>query len=270
MNDEQLQPLLEAWLRKRETPRPKVQAGVARVMANVPRTRQQRRWWPRPAIRPTTRTSTATDTAENRLRPIPASNGHAPTLLWRTQTMFSPVNAIAAGAIIFVLGGVYLIAQPFDQQRQGVPGAETTDLAEPVPFTAVFGSGSGQGTPATCEQIDGVNHCLDSRPSMVITEASDPRLSGTLTASISSVQYPDHPAFVTVTYRIYNADGTWQGAGTTTRTHGEANPPLTVLLVGERAYEGLYAWMDATDWDVASGVIFPDPPPEPTDLAPAG
>ena len=34
MNDEQMQPLLEVWLRDREVPRPKVQAGVARVMAD--------------------------------------------------------------------------------------------------------------------------------------------------------------------------------------------------------------------------------------------
>jgi hypothetical protein len=36
MNDEQMQSLLEAWLRDREMPPPKVQTGVARVMADVP------------------------------------------------------------------------------------------------------------------------------------------------------------------------------------------------------------------------------------------
>ncbi len=41
--------------------------------------------------------------------------------------MFSPANAITAGALVFAIGGVMLIAQPFDQQVS-VLGA-TTDEA---------------------------------------------------------------------------------------------------------------------------------------------
>ena len=53
--------------------------------------------------------------------PIPATNGHTPTVIGRTQFMFSPVKAITAGALVFALGGVMLIAQPFEQ-RGSVPG----------------------------------------------------------------------------------------------------------------------------------------------------
>ena len=38
--------------------------------------------------------------------------------------MFSPVKAIVAGALVFALGGVFFMAQPFNQQDAVVPGAE--------------------------------------------------------------------------------------------------------------------------------------------------
>ena len=44
----------------------------------------------------------------------------------RTQTMFSPTKAITAGALVFAIGGVMLIAQPL-QQQGSVPGAATDD-----------------------------------------------------------------------------------------------------------------------------------------------
>ena len=91
MNDEQMRPLLEVWLRDRQIPPPRAQAGVAKVMANVPRTRQRGRWWPLPGVPPKgPDTPTATDTTEYQPSPIPATNGHTPTVIGRTQSMFSP------------------------------------------------------------------------------------------------------------------------------------------------------------------------------------
>jgi len=178
--------------------------------------------------------------------------------------MFSPAKTITAGALVFAIGGVLLIAQPFDQKGEGVPAAETTDLVEPVEFTLVFGQANKQGLPATCDVVDGVNHCRDARPPVAITEASDPRLDGQLTVSSSQIQYPDHPWFVTTTYRIFNSVGAWQGSGTT------AGGPMTVVLAGEGGHEGLYAWMDVSDWNAISGVIYPTAPLEATDLSPLG
>jgi hypothetical protein len=51
--------------------------------------------------------------------------------------MFSPAKAITAGALVFAIGGVLLIAQPFDQQGEHVPGAATD--AEPTPPVEVIG-----------------------------------------------------------------------------------------------------------------------------------
>jgi hypothetical protein len=55
--------------------------------------------------------------------------------------MFSPAKAITAGALVFALGGVLLIAQPFDQQGGGVPGAATdTEFIPPVVVNGWVGS----------------------------------------------------------------------------------------------------------------------------------
>ena len=42
--------------------------------------------------------------------------------------MFSPVKTITAGALAFAIGGVFLVAQPFDQ-RSEAPGAEVEPVA---------------------------------------------------------------------------------------------------------------------------------------------
>ncbi len=128
MNDERMQSLLDTWYRDRETPRPQVQTSVASVMANVPQTRQRGRWWPLPAFHRKTQTATATGTTEYQPSPIPVTNGHAPTVIGRTQTMFSPVKAITVGTLVFAIGGAFLIAQPFGQQEGSVPGAQSTFL----------------------------------------------------------------------------------------------------------------------------------------------
>ena len=92
MNDEQMQPLLEVWLREREVPRPSVQTGVTSVMADVPRTRQQGRWWPLPTL--------------SHRAPIPATDGPKPA---RGFTMFSALKFVAAGVIVALFGGFLLI-----------------------------------------------------------------------------------------------------------------------------------------------------------------
>ena len=65
--------------------------------------------------------------------PIPAANGHTPTVIGRTQIMFSPAKAITVGALVFAIGGALVIAQPLGQQGSTVPGAET-EVAAPVEF----------------------------------------------------------------------------------------------------------------------------------------
>ena len=137
MNHEQKQPLLVAWFSDREVAPENPDEGVARVMSELPQTRQQGRWLPLPLHRSKVASTTpsTSDTADYQPSPIPATNGHTPTVIGRTQSMLSPAKAITAGALVFALGGALLIAQPF-QQQGSVPGAE----AEAVASTWVTGA----------------------------------------------------------------------------------------------------------------------------------
>jgi hypothetical protein len=154
--------LFESWLKDTDPMPPDARPSVARVMADVPQTRQRGRWWPLPAFHRKAQTATATDTADYQPSPIPAINGHAPTVIGRTQTMFSPVQAITAGALVFALGGLFLVAQPFDKQEVGVPAIQQTML---------------QGVEVTVTQTCDFGY---DRPRCTWT-ASDPRLTGTAT-----------------------------------------------------------------------------------------
>ena len=97
--------------------------------------------------------------------------------------MFSPVKAITAGALVFALGGVLLIAQPFGQQGSvpgGAPGAVTES---PSPSPEVPVSVSGKVTEETNRSFptprsEGGIWYVDDAWWTITWEASDPRLSG--------------------------------------------------------------------------------------------
>jgi hypothetical protein len=276
MNDEQMQPILDTFYRDREIARPKVQTGVASVMTQVPRTRQRSRRWPFPVFSRRTETPTATDTADYQPSPIPATNGHSPTVLVRTQSMFSPVKAITAGALVFALGGVLLIAQPFDQQGRSVPGAAT--------------DGVGQGAAAVSGQIDSM--VRGDEPDFIYggdpndggfeyyrneeylgrAEMSDERLSGEVHLTLNDDRWGEYeePETVAVhwgTVSIENDAGTWLGTHTFVEGHAEGLVAHHMELVGSGAYEGLSAILYASEdgehvpgREVASlvyGAVFP-------------
>ena len=162
MNDEQMRSLLDSWYRNREVAPTDVNEGVAEVMADVPRTRQQGRWLPFRLFRRKAQTPTATDTTDYRPSSIPATNGRTPTVIGRTQTMFSPVKAITAGALVFAIGGAFLFAQPLDQKGDIVPAASILEL--PAATVTATQECNLYATPVTCTYA-----------------ASDPRVTGTLT-----------------------------------------------------------------------------------------
>jgi hypothetical protein len=140
----------------------------------------------------------------------------------------------------------------------GVAGQE--EPAAPVKFTAVF-PGGGQISQPTCEVVDGVTQCKGIAWSFPISEVSDPRLGGLMTVSQNQNQWPLQPWLLTETYRIVNDDGAWQGSFHSMKDGGDFGN-VSVVLVGEGANEGLYAWTDVSDWNAISGVIFSAPPPE--------
>jgi hypothetical protein len=239
MNDEQMRPLLDTLYRDREIPRPKVQTGVAKVMTQVPQTRQRGRWWPLPAFHGKTQTTTATDTTEYQPSPIPATSGHAPTVIGRTQTMFSPVKAIIGGALIFALSAAFLVAQPFDQQG-GVPGAEQgADPAAPVEVTATHRSIACEGYDSS--DVEGRVVRVYGNTCTVDNEWSDPRLQGTERYIDNYVDHAD--SGLTIGHYVHNIvtdDGAWRMRPQFRfESPGLENFSGTWVLDGEGAYEGL-------------------------------
>ncbi len=267
MNDKQMQLLLDTWFRDREAGPRDVQAGVAKVMADVPQTHQQRRWWPFPLFDRKAHEVMATGMNEYRASPIPATNGHAPTVIGRTHAMLSPVKAIAATALVVAIGSAMLIGRPLGQQGAIAPGAEVGDYAEPVKFTLSL-TPEGSIAGGVCEAIRGMTACRGEVSSLRISQATDPRLAGVMIVGDDQNQWALQPMLETLTLRISNDDGAWQGSFIGTR-EGSQFGAASVVLVGEGAYEGLYAWMDMSEVFAVDGVIFAAPPPEAPVLPPS-
>ncbi len=227
--------------------------GVAKVMANVPRTHQQGRWLPLPIHRPksTATTPSTTDIAEYQPSPIPATNGRTPTVIGRTMTMFSPAKAITAGAIVFALGGAFLIAQPF-QQQGSVPGTET-EAIDPTWVTGSITLASSCFTPVG--EFDGpVMHERSYVCDPQTWTASDPRLSGEVAAVWNNDVYQtDNGAIaVNVDARYLRNDGGGWTCSTTNLLKGtglfsDSFTGTTYTCIGQDGYDGLSAVLVETD-----------------------
>ena len=165
--------------------------------------------------------------------------------------MFSPVKAITAGAIVFAIGGVFLIAQPFGQPSGSVPGAVTdTTTVEPVWVTGTEAPG------ATCEDAtsstdDGIVlrtqgwHCDQQT-----WETSDPRLTGDVTAAWNADVYRradgEYTTLAAGTSDLRNDGGRWhcEYADALKLSPSEATDGLndkTATCTGGDGYDGLTA-----------------------------
>lgn len=205
---------------------------------------RQRRWWHRLPSRQI-ETPSASDTLDYQPSPIPATDGHTPTVIGRTQTMLSPVKAIAAGAIVFALSGVLLIAQPF-QQSDSVPGAEA-DSPTWVTGTG-FWAPSCSGPTSTEDDGDVTRErgyvCEPTR-----WETSDPRLTGDASWRWNADVYTTDEGQRTVVHGaeyLRNEGGGWtcpilRLANRSGNNPDQYNISDTQLCVGDGGYEGLSA-----------------------------
>lgn len=247
------------------------------VIDAVPTTPQRRRrWWDR--VRSgRVETLSATDMTEYRANAIPATNGHRPTVIGRTHSMFSPVKAIAAGALAFAIGGVLLVAQPFDQRTTGVPGAATDEeRAAPVEFTAKWAFGPSIRSGTSEAFANGVHERGGAWRPRVLVAGTDPRWEGTISVAQNSDDYGaiGGPSVGMFAFRIENEEGAWQQMPTVTLVVPGVDEVDRGVFVGEGAYEGLIAVVDiATDhaaqtWDLHGYIIDDElpPPPEPVVL----
>jgi hypothetical protein len=160
------------------------------------------------------------------------------TIIWRTDAMLSPVKTLTAGALVFAIGGMLLIAQPFGRQEETVPSAAGD--AEPA-WAAVTGTSScGPGTPGVTQQ-DGPPYSLTNRIGRCQDTSTDPRVSGPSTIVINAEGWDStegHNAVAWFEYSIEGPDGTWAG-----HTYGlyddSGDLDLVGILAGDGAYEGL-------------------------------
>jgi hypothetical protein len=230
---------LHDWLDETVGPTPDPVEGTQQVMSQVEETSQVGRWLPFPVLhrKAKVKPPRANHTTEYQPSPISDTNGHTPTVIGRTQTMLSPVKAITAGALVFAIGGVLLIAQPFDQQGS-VPGAEEgAELADPVEVTITSTEVPG-GDPGTCTTHAGdYERCTGTTWSHQWS-ATDPRLSGTATHHVNEVS--TGVIFEAYAIEVVNDKGAWVGTG----RHASSPVDATVLtLTGEGEYEGFSAFV---------------------------
>lgn len=255
--------LVKVWLEGTSESPYGVEPGVRQVMARVRHTRQRGRWWPLPTFRRTARAPSPTETSDFRASPIPAANGHTPTIAGRTQSMFSPAKAVTAGALIFAIGGALLMAQPFGQQQASAPGAE----GDAVPTDPVWVSGTLHLAPHCAgpdiERTDSVQHQRGYRCTPQQWRVDDPRLSGAATSTWNADVYqPDGEGYVSIiagTYELVNDQGRWHCRYDDALAHGmgllwDADNDQTVTCRGEDGYEGLSAIL-ITDWAAAPRTI---------------
>jgi hypothetical protein len=150
--------------------------------------------------------------------------------------MFSPVKAIIAGALVFALGGLFLVAQPFDQQGN-FPGAEqAAELADPVEVTITYTEGPAvEDSREVCTDDGGYARCTGIVWSHLY-EATDPRLSGTATYQVNELL--TGIIFEAYAIELVNDEGTWVGTG----RHVSSPVDATLLtLAGEGAYQDFSA-----------------------------
>jgi hypothetical protein len=159
--------------------------------------------------------------------------------------MFSPVKAITAGALVFALGGVLLIAQPFDQQS-AVPGAETEAIAP----TWVTGTvGRAPSCSSDPDVMDGdVLRSRNIECSPQTWTSSDPRLTGEVSRRWNEDTHRTDEGTISVSMDaayLRNEGGGWAcSASQLLKGSGSSSEEVTGTThtcIGDGGYEGLSA-----------------------------
>jgi hypothetical protein len=190
--------------------------------------------------------------------------------------MFSPAKALIAGALVFGIGGVLLVAEPF-QQQGSAPGAESEGVAP------TWVTGSMQHVESSCSETGSSIEGGSTRHSYECTYAwtsSDPRLTGDVSRLWSQDTYQTDEGPIAVgmeAYFLRNEGGDWTcsygdlAKGSDPMTQEVLTETNTYTCVGSGGYAGLSAVL-VSEWpDPESlteefvGLVFPGdvpPPPE--------
>jgi hypothetical protein len=183
-------------------------------------------------------------------------------------------SALISGATILVMSAVATAQSPEPSSTIIAPPTEFTARSECGPFVGneVLERVTGQtedGDPVVRTERRG-------NAWLIVWEASDPRLQGTLTLSSSEDSYDVEgasggpTAINRETMHIENADGAWKGTLLGFSSGDEASESPMRLLIGEGAYEGLTAllYQITTPEEVGlacaadhRGIVFEQAPP---------
>jgi hypothetical protein len=248
MTNKQLGPVVRAWLKRTDVGPEDVRRSTDHISVRIPETRQRGRWWPVPSFRRPHDPPDSTRSTDLQPTPIPATDGHSPTVLGRTQFMLSPVKAITAGALVFALGGAFLIAQPFGQQAT-VPGAETEAIA-PTWVTGTVQPASSCSGPDSVEFDGDVRHDWVIECSPQTWTSSDPRLTGEVVRRWNEDVFQTDEGSITVNMDaayLRNDGGGWacsnsgllRGSGMSSKD--VTGGTFTHTCIGDGGYEGLSA-----------------------------
>ena len=240
MSDDKLALVLRTWLQGRDLAPPDSSQSAKQVMARVPRTRQRGRWWPLPIFRHASSTPRATADTERQPRLDIPIHGQPTPVKWGTMTMFSPAKAIMAGALVFAVGGVLLIAQPFYPRSVSLPGQQASpagslDMGD---RTLVLANTTDQ-TTSQAAKITRDGDIVQYRDLAYLYEqqATDSRLDGTLEVVINFDERQDGSATMWGTETVTNEGGTWEGPMTGVIAPDGTHYVLGTLL-GTGEYEG--------------------------------
>jgi hypothetical protein len=266
MNDDPLLSEVRAWLQDEDVALPDAEQAGREVRARLPGTHRRRgRWWPWASLGgsrsdPTPSPAPATGPAPGPA-PVPAIHSHAPTIRWRTQSMLSPIRIIAVGALTLAVAGVVVVSRPFQQAEEPAPGAQASPAAAaPVAFTGTATTDTCV-IPATTDADGPVAHTRGAScgPSY---EFSDPRLAGTVTWLLNDDEYTDGSGLYieSVAMSIENDQGAWRMVPILSAKWPSGgsiadDPARHFFLVGEGAYDGLFAVVDGFRTDKLRGFI---------------
>jgi hypothetical protein len=280
LNDQDLTAAVRTWMADAPAGQPDRSRVVGEVVKQLGSTRRRRRRWPFSRFRREALTTAAWRSRADQPDPIPSTDRHSPTTFGRTHLMLSPAKAIIAGALVFGIGGVMLIAQPFEQHGSNVPGAASGDPAmAPSFFSGSPGEDWVHTEPVIERREDGV---IDGTGEgyTVSWNANDPRTSGTASITLNETDYRvaattlaptgDIGSIRTYHFRIVNDDGSWDGQLQELVLGPEPEfSSNSGWLTGTGAYEGLSAylvWSVSDDLKFRGHITAEGPPPVPDSL----
>jgi hypothetical protein len=179
---------------------------------------------------------------------------------WRFS-MSSTLKFAAAAVVLAVAGTALILAEPGAQDGDvAQPGAEPVASEVPqdeaaateMPTGSAFFTGTY--TPANPPTIngeeftapDGIDWMAGQVHEDEVVEASDPRLSGTLTTTLNWAFLDGNMSLLAETHgwSLENDAGSWTGEGTAIIHSAVGEPPtsfLTIELTGAGGYDGLTA-----------------------------